>query len=119
MVLLCRQTKRRPAGRGFAAEFRTTSVSCKPQYSASPPLCRLPPSSLKADLQIIRREDIIQKRVPKRSHLLNAETSQTAIESRAVATITDLDRLFAEIKREKGKLDIVFANAGVAKYAPF
>src|SRR5947209_13289178 len=31
----------------------------------------------------------------------------------------DLDRLFAQIKREKGKLDIVFANAGVAKYAPF
>ena len=31
----------------------------------------------------------------------------------------DLDRLFAQIKREKGKLDIVFANAGVAKYAAF
>jgi NAD(P)-dependent dehydrogenase (short-subunit alcohol dehydrogenase family) len=31
----------------------------------------------------------------------------------------DLDRLFAQIKREKGKLDIVFANAGVARYAPF
>src|SRR5437660_5519559 len=30
----------------------------------------------------------------------------------------DLDRLFAHIGREKGKLDIVFANAGVAKYAP-
>src|SRR2546428_8081712 len=30
----------------------------------------------------------------------------------------DLDRLFAEIQREKGRLDIVFANAGVAKYAP-
>jgi NAD(P)-dependent dehydrogenase (short-subunit alcohol dehydrogenase family) len=30
----------------------------------------------------------------------------------------DLDRLFAQIRREKGKLDIVFANAGVAKYAP-
>jgi len=29
----------------------------------------------------------------------------------------DLDRLFAQIKREKGKLDIVFANAGIAKYA--
>src|ERR1700758_633779 len=29
----------------------------------------------------------------------------------------DLDRLFAQIKREKGKLDIVFANAGTAKYA--
>jgi NAD(P)-dependent dehydrogenase (short-subunit alcohol dehydrogenase family) len=31
----------------------------------------------------------------------------------------DLDRLFAQIKQEKGKLDIVFANAGVAKYSPF
>ena len=30
----------------------------------------------------------------------------------------DLDRLFAQIKREKGKLDVVFANAGVSKDAP-
>src|SRR5437870_11203375 len=36
-----------------------------------------------------------------------------------VANLADLDRLFAQIKREKGKLDVVFANAGVAKYAPF
>src|SRR5256884_7312078 len=35
-----------------------------------------------------------------------------------VANLGDLDRLFARIKREKGKLDIVFSNAGVAKYAP-
>jgi NAD(P)-dependent dehydrogenase (short-subunit alcohol dehydrogenase family) len=35
-----------------------------------------------------------------------------------VANLEDLDRLFAQIKREKGKLDIVFANAGVARYAP-
>ena len=36
-----------------------------------------------------------------------------------VSNLGDLDRLFAQIKREKGKLDVVFANAGVAKYAPF
>src|SRR6266853_6249337 len=36
-----------------------------------------------------------------------------------VSNLDDLDRLFAQIKREKGKLDIVFANAGVATYAPF
>ena len=36
-----------------------------------------------------------------------------------VSKLDDLNRLFAQIKREKGKLDIVFANAGVAKYAPF
>jgi NAD(P)-dependent dehydrogenase (short-subunit alcohol dehydrogenase family) len=34
-----------------------------------------------------------------------------------VSNLGDLDRLFAQIEREKGKLDIVFANAGVAKYA--
>src|SRR5207302_5791098 len=36
-----------------------------------------------------------------------------------VSNLGDLDRLFAHIKREKGTLDIVFANAGAAKYAPF
>src|SRR5277367_4113883 len=36
-----------------------------------------------------------------------------------VSNLSDLDRLFEQIKRNKGKLDIVFANAGVAKYAHF
>jgi NAD(P)-dependent dehydrogenase (short-subunit alcohol dehydrogenase family) len=36
-----------------------------------------------------------------------------------VAKMADLDRLFKQIEQEKGKLDIVFANAGVAEYAPF
>ena len=35
-----------------------------------------------------------------------------------VANLDDLDRLFAQIKRDKGRLDVVFANAGVATYAP-
>ena len=35
-----------------------------------------------------------------------------------VSKPADLDRLFAQILREKGRLDIVFANAGVAKFAP-
>jgi NAD(P)-dependent dehydrogenase (short-subunit alcohol dehydrogenase family) len=35
-----------------------------------------------------------------------------------VASLGDLDRLFAQIKREKGKLDIVFANAGTGQRAP-
>src|SRR6202042_3508116 len=34
-----------------------------------------------------------------------------------VSNLGDLDRLFAQIKQEKGRLDIVFANAGTAKYA--
>src|SRR6266852_423342 len=36
-----------------------------------------------------------------------------------VSNLGDLDRLFAQIEQEKGRLDIVFANAGVAAYAPF
>jgi len=36
-----------------------------------------------------------------------------------VSNLGDLDRLYAQLKRDKGKLDILFANAGVAKHAPF
>jgi NAD(P)-dependent dehydrogenase (short-subunit alcohol dehydrogenase family) len=35
-----------------------------------------------------------------------------------VTSLADLDRLYAQIKREKGKLDVVFANAGYARFAP-
>jgi NAD(P)-dependent dehydrogenase (short-subunit alcohol dehydrogenase family) len=35
-----------------------------------------------------------------------------------VTNLGDLDRLFAQIKREKGKLDIVFANAGITTITP-
>jgi NAD(P)-dependent dehydrogenase (short-subunit alcohol dehydrogenase family) len=35
-----------------------------------------------------------------------------------VSNLGDLDHLFAEIEREKGRLDIVFANAGTATYSP-
>ena len=34
-----------------------------------------------------------------------------------VSNLGDLDRLYAQIKQDKGRLDIVFANAGTAKYA--
>jgi NAD(P)-dependent dehydrogenase (short-subunit alcohol dehydrogenase family) len=35
-----------------------------------------------------------------------------------VSDLEDLDRLFAQIKQEKGRLDVVFANAGQAKFVP-
>jgi NAD(P)-dependent dehydrogenase (short-subunit alcohol dehydrogenase family) len=35
-----------------------------------------------------------------------------------VANLGDLDRLFEQIKQEQGRLDVVFVNAGVAKFAP-
>src|ERR1700722_17975354 len=34
-----------------------------------------------------------------------------------VSNLADRDRLFEQTKREQSKLDIVFANAGVARYA--
>ena len=34
-----------------------------------------------------------------------------------VSNLGDLNRLFAQITRERARLDIVFANAGVARYA--
>ena len=35
-----------------------------------------------------------------------------------VSNLRDLDRLFAQIKRDKGRLDVVFANAGTAQTVP-
>ena len=35
-----------------------------------------------------------------------------------VSSLSDLDRLFVQIRRDKGRLDVLFANAGVARYAP-
>ena len=34
------------------------------------------------------------------------------------SSLPDLDRLFTQIKQEKGRLDVVFANAGQAKFVP-
>lgn len=34
-----------------------------------------------------------------------------------MSNLADLDRLFARIKEQKGRLDVLFANAGIAKYA--
>lgn len=36
-----------------------------------------------------------------------------------VANLADLDRLYDTVKKRNGKLDIIFANAGLAKLAPF
>src|SRR5262249_24410722 len=36
-----------------------------------------------------------------------------------VSNLGDLDRLFAQMQREKGRLDIVFANAGVGNIPAF
>jgi len=41
----------------------------------------------------------------------------TAIKADA-SNLDDLDKLFTQIKREKGRLDVVYANAGGGSFAP-
>src|SRR5271156_1521902 len=41
----------------------------------------------------------------------------TAVRADA-SSMADLDRLFAQIQQEKGRLDVVFANAGGGSFAP-
>jgi NAD(P)-dependent dehydrogenase (short-subunit alcohol dehydrogenase family) len=36
-----------------------------------------------------------------------------------IAQLADLDRLYETVARVKGRIDIVFANAGVGEFAPF
>jgi NAD(P)-dependent dehydrogenase (short-subunit alcohol dehydrogenase family) len=36
-----------------------------------------------------------------------------------VAKLADLDRLYQTVSRVKGRIDIIFANAGVAEFVPF
>ena len=36
-----------------------------------------------------------------------------------VANLEDLDRLFATVKRQFGRVDVLFANAGIAPFVPF
>lgn len=35
-----------------------------------------------------------------------------------VSNLTDLDRLYAAVKQQKGHIDILFANAGIGEFAP-
>src|SRR5207245_6145266 len=45
------------------------------------------------------------------------DTNVTAIQG-DTSNLAELHRLFAQVEREKGRLDVVFANAGIAQYAP-
>src|SRR5271170_4850684 len=36
-----------------------------------------------------------------------------------VANLEDLDRLYGTVSKAKGRIDIVFANAGVGEFVPF
>src|SRR5215467_11099308 len=65
-----------------------------------------------ADVFITGRRDVALTAAVKEigSHVIGVQAD--------VSNLGDLDRLFAHIQREKGKLDIVFANAGITPLAP-
>jgi len=52
----------------------------------------------------------------RRQSELDAAVKQ--IGKNVTASLADLDRLYATVKKEKGHLDIVFANAGTGEFAP-
>jgi NAD(P)-dependent dehydrogenase (short-subunit alcohol dehydrogenase family) len=58
---------------------------------------------------------ITRRRAPELAAAVAEIGSNVSAVQGDVANLADLDRLFAQINREKGKLDIVFANAGVAQ----
>jgi NAD(P)-dependent dehydrogenase (short-subunit alcohol dehydrogenase family) len=43
--------------------------------------------------------------------------SVTAVQG-DVSSLADLDRLYATVKQQKGRIDILFANAGTGEFAP-
>jgi NAD(P)-dependent dehydrogenase (short-subunit alcohol dehydrogenase family) len=61
---------------------------------------------------------ITGRRGPELAAALKAIGNNAAAVQGDAANLGDLDRLFAQIKNDKGTLDIVFANAGMARYAP-
>ena len=60
---------------------------------------------------------ITGRRAPELAAAKEIGSNVTAVQG-DVSNLGDLDRLFAHIQRETGRLDSVFANAGVATYAP-
>src|ERR1700737_3860509 len=36
-----------------------------------------------------------------------------------VSKLTDVDKLYTQVSQKLGKIDVLFVNAGVAKFAPF
>jgi NAD(P)-dependent dehydrogenase (short-subunit alcohol dehydrogenase family) len=59
-----------------------------------------------------RRKDVLDRAVAE------IGCNVTAVQG-DVANLSDLDRLYGEVAKQNRKLDVVFANAGVAELAPF
>src|SRR5580704_12116338 len=61
---------------------------------------------------------ITGRRQPELDEAVKKIGSQVTAVRGDASSLADLDGLFARIKREKGRLDIVFANAGGGSFAP-
>jgi NAD(P)-dependent dehydrogenase (short-subunit alcohol dehydrogenase family) len=61
---------------------------------------------------------ITARRQPELNQALKTIGANVAAVRADVSNLADLDKLFAQIKEEKGRLDVVFANAGVGSFAP-
>ena len=61
---------------------------------------------------------ITGRRAPELAAVVKEIGSNVTAVQGDVSNLGDLDHLFAHIQRETGRLDSVFANAGVATYAP-
>jgi NAD(P)-dependent dehydrogenase (short-subunit alcohol dehydrogenase family) len=59
-----------------------------------------------------RRKDALDRAV------VEIGKNATAVQG-DVASLTDLDRLYDEINKQNRKIDVIFANAGIAQLAPF
>ena len=60
----------------------------------------------------VRRKPVLDKAVD----TLGASAAGIQADS---GKLDDLDRMYAEIKEKKGKLDVVFANAGIYEQMPY
>jgi NAD(P)-dependent dehydrogenase (short-subunit alcohol dehydrogenase family) len=59
-----------------------------------------------------RRQDVLDDAVKQ-----IGKKNMTAIQG-DTSKLEDIDKIYAQIKKEKGHLDVLFANAGVLEYAP-
>jgi NAD(P)-dependent dehydrogenase (short-subunit alcohol dehydrogenase family) len=62
---------------------------------------------------------VVAGRDTKTLDMVRKELSQEALVLQAdVGKMTDLDKLYSEVKNKFGKIDVLFANAGVANFIP-
>src|SRR5580765_804666 len=62
---------------------------------------------------------ITGRRQPQLDEAVNAIGNNVSGVQGDVANLADLDRLYETVSKVKGRIDVVFANAGVGEFVPF